>query len=321
MVSDNAKELAGKYGYLEATIERFIQLFGKAETIKMLEAYEKPPKQTIRVNTLKINSLELERKLSKKGFILTPIDWFDDGFTIENEPLPIGATTEYLAGYYFIQSKASWLPSLILNPSKNDLVIDMAAAPGGKATHLAQLMENKGSLLCFDISRERMKSLRSNLSRCGIINSICFRMDSREINNLNLKVDKILLDAPCSGEGLMALDYNRRKSRDITDIERMMQLQNDLLEVGLRALKKNGILVYSTCSTAPEENERVIDNALEKYSIEVLDTNYQQFEPGLIAAFGNEYHHSLRKANRLYPQINGTEGFFVCKVKLKEDIL
>ena len=174
MVSNDAKNLAEKYGYLETTIERFIQLFGKDVTIKMIDAYEIPPKQTIRVNTLKIKSKELELRLLNKGFKLTSIDWFDDGFIIENEPHPIGATTEYLAGYYFIQSKASWLPSIILNPSKNDLVIDMAAAPGGKTTHLAQLMENKGSLLCFDISRERMKSLRSNLSRCGIINSICF---------------------------------------------------------------------------------------------------------------------------------------------------
>ncbi|MBN1329895.1 MAG: RsmB/NOP family class I SAM-dependent RNA methyltransferase [Candidatus Heimdallarchaeota archaeon] len=320
MVSQEVKNLAQNYGYLVETIDRFVKIFGFDETNKMLEAYEQPPIPSFRVNTLKISVSVLKQRLLKKGFLLKEIDWYTEGFQIEKEPYPLGATTEYLAGYYFIQSVASWLPPLVLNPLPEELVLDLAAAPGGKATHLAQLMNNEGTLICLDISRDRIKALRSNLARCGVRNSILIRKDSRQIPELKLKVKKILLDAPCSGEGLMALDRTRRTSRTIDDIKRMVELQKELLTAALKSLQEDGELVYSTCSTAPEENEEIINWALNEYSIEILETGFNNFKGGLPSAFNIDYHPNLSKARRLYPHINGTEGFFVCKMKLKEEI-
>lgn len=317
---NKAERLAEKYGYLLETIERFIAIFGLEETEQMLSAYEKPPTPTIRVNSLKITREELITRLTKKGFTLKSIDWYDKGLTIINQPYSIGSTTEYLSGYYFIQSKASWLPVLLLDPQPREIVVDLAAAPGGKATHIAEKMENKGTLICVDISRERIKSLRSNLTRCGVMNSICYRMDSQEIAKLGIKADRILLDVPCTGEGLMAVDIERRKARNSEDIIRMNELQKNLMTAGIKALKKNGTLVYSTCSTAPEENEDVINWVLEKYPIKVVEQQYKNFHPGLTKGIKKEYNTELKKAIRLYPHTDDSEGFFACKMELMEEI-
>ena len=165
-----------------------------------------------------------------------------------------------------------------------------------------------------------MRSLRSNLARCGVRNVINIRIDSRKFPETNIKADRILLDAPCTGEGLMAVDKKRRTTKNSEDIQRLSQLQKELFESALKCLKKNGSLIYSTCSTAPEENEEIIDWALTKFPIEILDTGLNSYEEGLIHAFDKEYDSTLKKARRLYPHLHGTEGFFICKVKLKEEV-
>ena len=314
------EELAKKFDYLEETISRFIQLYGVDETRKILQAYEKPPLTTIRLNTLKKQPSLIVDRLEGKGFELQQTKLLSEGYIVKKQPFSIGATTEYLLGHYFIQSKASWLPVILLDPKPGEIVIDLTSAPGGKASHIAQMMNNQGTLFCLDISRERMKSLRSNLARCGVINNICIRMDSRETAKLGIKADRVLLDAPCSGEGLMATDKTRRKSRGLDDINRLSALQKELLEVGLKSLKKNGILVYSTCSTAPEENEEVINWGLEQFQIEIMNHEFSNFRGGLINAFDREYNQDLEKAIRLYPHLNSTEGFFCCKIRLQEEI-
>ena len=258
--------------------------------------------------------------MEKKGFVLTKSNWYENGFFIEKAPFPLGATTEYLAGYYFIQSAASWIPSLILNPKPGDLVVDLAAAPGGKASHLAQLMNNEGTLFCIDLSRDRIKSLRSNLARCGVRNNICIRMNAIDFPKYNLKADKVLLDAPCTGEGLMATDISRRTSKGEDDIKRLAKLQKDLVQAGIKSLKKDGIMVYSTCSTAPEENEEVINWALDNFPVRMLEIPFKEFSSGFTKAFDKTYDSELIKSKRLYPHKDGTEGFFVCKIVLQEEV-
>jgi NOL1/NOP2/sun family putative RNA methylase len=320
MVSKEAVNVAKKFDYLPETIDRFIQLFGIDETIAILQAYNQELQKTIRVNTLKITPEGLKNRLEEKDFLLEEIEFCDYGFSVKEGAYSLGATTEYLAGYYFIQSKASMLPSIILQPSYKELIMDFAAAPGGKTTHIAQLMKNKGTLIALDISRERVRSLRSNLARCGIMNTIIKRMDSRKFSSYGLKVDKILLDAPCSGEGLMAVDKTRRMSRTTKDIVRMKQLQKELLTAAIKSLKSDGIIVYSTCSTAPEENEEVISWALNEFPIKIVKPGFNEFQEGFTSAFDREYHPELVKARRLYPHLNGTEGFFFCKLLIEEEI-
>jgi 16S rRNA C967 or C1407 C5-methylase (RsmB/RsmF family) len=145
-------------------------------------------------------------------------------------------------------------------------------------------------------------------------------MNATEFPKYKLKVDKVLLDAPCTGEGLMATDFLRRTSKSQSDIDRLSQLQRELLHAGIKSLKKQGILVYSTCSTAPEENEEVIDWALNNFPVKIQEISFKEFSSGLSSAFGKEYNSELRKTKRLYPHKDGTEGFFVAKLSLKEEV-
>ncbi|MFX1558945.1 MAG: RsmB/NOP family class I SAM-dependent RNA methyltransferase, partial [Promethearchaeota archaeon] len=231
-------------------IDRYFQFLGTEQTEKLLEANERPLLTSIRTNTLKITSEELNKKLTAKGFELKPIDGIPDGFEVLNEPLNIGSLHEYLQGYYYLQNKASMLPAIVLDPKPKDIVIDMCAAPGSKATHLAQLMRNEGFLILIDFNKNRIPALEMNIRRLGIFNSIIMNYNAIDLPKLNVKADKILLDAPCTGEGLIIQDPKRKTSKSMRDLEKMAYIQKKLLKAGLNSLKNGGYLLYSTCSIA-----------------------------------------------------------------------
>ncbi|MFX1377958.1 MAG: RsmB/NOP family class I SAM-dependent RNA methyltransferase [Promethearchaeota archaeon] len=313
-------KLAEKYGYLPYMVERYIQFLGLDETVNLLKANEHPLIPSIRTNTLKISPSNLRKKLEIKGFILEPIKWIPYAFNILKAPHNLGSSHEFLQGYYYIQNIASMLPSIILNPKSNDTVIDMCAAPGSKATHLAQLMNNKGTLVLLDKSKNRIPALEVNLRRLGVTNSLVLNLDSNKLPELNIKADKILLDAPCTGEGLIRQDPNRKKSKKLNDIKRMASIQKRLLLVGLKTLKPAGELLYSTCSIAPEENELVINEILEQeidYSISEINEYYGV--NGLTKVYGKSLRKDLRYSQRLYPHIHDTIGFFLCLIRKKHD--
>jgi len=300
-------------------IERYIQFLGLDETLKLLKANEQPLISSIRVNTLKISVLELKKRLEKKGNELKPIDWIPYGFNIIKESSNLGSSHEFLQGYYYLQNIASMLSAIILDPKPNDVVIDMCAAPGSKSTHLAQLMENEGTLVLIEKNLNRIPALEVNLRRMGITNSIVLNMDAINLSNMNVKGDKILLDAPCTGEGLIRQDPSRKKSKKMKDIEKMSLIQKRLLTSGLKALNSGGVLLYCTCSIAPEENEIVVHEVLNKsnnYNIIKISKNYGV--KGLNNVFGVNLLEDLMFSQRLYPHLHNTIGFYFCLIK-KED--
>ena len=300
-------------------IERYIQFLGLDETLKLLEANERPLIPSIRVNTLKISVLELKKRLEKKGNELKPIEWIPYGFNIVKESSNLGSSHEFLQGYYYLQNIASMLSAIILDPKPNDVVIDMCAAPGSKSTHLAQLMKNEGTLILIEKNLNRIPALEVNLKRMGIINSIVLNMDAINLSNTNVKGDKILLDAPCTGEGLIRQDPSRKKSKKMKDIEKMSSIQKRLLTAGLKALNSGGPLLYCTCSIAPEENELVVDEVLNKsnnFKIVEISKNYGV--KGLTNVFGVNLLEDLMFSQRLYPHLHNTIGFYFCLIK-KED--
>jgi len=297
-------------------IERYLTLFGKSETIKFLDFNETPPPKWIRVNTLKINPKDLKSRLRKKGFSLKESEWLPYAFKVQKEPLSIGSTHEYLQGYYYIQDIASMLPAHFLNPNSKDLVVDMAAAPGGKATHLAQIMKNLGSLVLIDRNKKRIPALKINIRRMGVHNSIILNMDSKNIQKLGIYADMILLDAPCTGEGLIRQDPSRKKSKKLADILNMSKIQKNLLGSGLDTLKKNGLLLYSTCSIAPEENEFIINDVLKKRkSIKIIPLEENLGISGFTRVYGNDLNEDLKHSQRFYPHKHDTIGFFICLLK------
>jgi NOL1/NOP2/sun family putative RNA methylase len=208
------------------------------------------------------------------------------------------------------------LPAIILDPKPNETVIDMCAAPGGKATHIAQIMNNKGSLILIERNSKRIPALEINLRRMGVLNSVVLNLDAIDLQRLNTKADKILLDAPCTGEGLIRQDKTRKKSKTQRDIEKLASIQKKLLNSGLKVLKSGGSLLYSTCSIAPDENEIVIHDVLEKKSDFVIVKITESYGiDGLGQVYGKTLRKGLELSQRLYPHIHDTIGFFICLIK------
>jgi NOL1/NOP2/sun family putative RNA methylase len=315
-VSDEAKRLAEKFGYRPYMIERYLRLFGKEETLELLKANEVPLPETIRCNDYLIPCRELQERLEEKGFILSKLKIAPHGFIVKRSPISLGATHEYLLGYYYIQGPASMLPVYELEVKPKELVLDMAAAPGGKATQILQLSKDKAKLVAVDISRKRIRALRSNLNRMGFSNFIILRADSRKLN-YNGIFDKILLDAPSTGEGIIRKDPSRKKSRDINDLKHVAKLQVEMLKAGVNYLKPGGILVYAACTLAVEEGEFVVSNVIEEVGdVETLPLNIPHVS-GVDEFNGVIFNASVKRCGRLLPHVHGTEGFFVCKLRKK----
>ncbi len=317
MSQTDEKDLATRYKIDSYIIKRFIAVWGKERTTAILDACQVPPPTCIRVNHLQISTKVLEERLTAKGYILHSMPEYDCAFTVSGVKEPLSHTPEYLNGDFFIQSKASVFPPLILNPQPNSHVIDLAAAPGGKTTHLAEIMKNTGAIIAVEPNRQRIGSLVYNLRRLSIQNTLVTRMDARRLQRTAWKFDYILLDAPCSGEGLLALDPKRGRNRGYQDIRECSLLQSQLLDVAIYLLKPGGTLVYSTCSFAPEENEHQIDLLLRRYPQLVIESiNPKIGEPGLTSAFDHVYNPQLKLTRRLFPDKDKTIGFYIAKLSL-----
>lgn len=270
-------------------------------------------KKSLRINTLKIPEKELLERLNKKSVKLKRIFFLNNGFFYESK-FSMGATPEYLQGYYYLQEAASQIPAEVLNPKQGELVLDMSAAPGSKTTQMAAQMNNKGSMVALDSNIHRLESLRSNVERLGIKNVIIYKKDARFADDLNLKFDKILLDAPCSGN--FVDDKEWFEDRTIEGIKDGARLQRELLKSAVRVLKKGGVLVYSTCTLEPEENEINIDWLLKKYSdLKLEQAEVSIGDDGLTNVFGEKLNPEIKKCKRLWPHKTGTQGFFIAKIR------
>lgn len=271
--------------------DRYEAIGGKIEPIR--------PKRAIRLNTLKVSADDILRRLNSKEVKLEKIPFLKNGYYVESR-FSMGATPEYLLGEYQLQEAASQLPAEMLAPTEKDTVLDMCAAPGAKTTQLAQLMGNKGLIVALDLKKERIPSLANNLERMGIINTMVYQMNALEIGKLNLKFTKILLDAPCSGNYVGEPGWFER--RDIKGIRRNAELQRKLLKAAVDVLADDGILVYSTCSLEPEEDEENIRYAVEELGLKIMP---------LDNAPGDSL---LEGTKRLWPHKTGTQGFFMAKL-------
>lgn len=286
------------------------------EKIKLIynESFEKfIVKKSIRVNTLKITKKELIERLSE--FEITQIPWCEEGFFVENKN--ITNTIEYFLGYYYIQDSASMIPPLVLEANENDIVLDMTASPGSKTTQMAAMMSNKGLIVANDISMKRLTALRFNLQKCGVANTIVTNLDGRWLHNMKIKFNKILLDAPCSSSGTCVSNPNVFNSWSQGKVNQLSRLQKQLLESASKCLEDDGIIVYSTCSIDPEENEEVIDFAVKNLDLKVEKIKLKNIKTmnGLTNYGKREYDSSVKNAVRINPLDNMTEGFFICKLR------
>ena len=311
--NEDLHKMGKELGYLPYMIDRYISILGENETKELLQFNETELPQIIRLNSLRNSIEETEKLLNQKQVQIEKIEGIPEARKIVKSPIPIGASEEYLNGYYTLQGKNSLIPTRILNPKEGDLVADLAAAPGGKTSHLAQLMNNKGIIIAIEVSANRCRGLKSNLARMGVENTIVFNMDANEIISLNLKFDKILLDAPCSGSGIIVSDSTRKSSKSLDDLHNYHNLQYSLLSNAINALTPHGELVYSTCSLEPEENELVISRILDSNDVKVEKIDFVGNQ-GLEKFQDFNYNPEVVKARRLYPHKTCGEGFFITKL-------
>lgn len=264
----------------------------------------------IRVNTLKTRPEKLLETLTQQNVQLTKIPYLDHGYQIKETPFSLGANMEYLLGHYSLQRTAPQYPVQLLRPTSKDTVLDMCAAPGGKTTQMAADMNNQGTLIAVDISQNRVYALENNLERCGVTNCSVYHGDVTQLK-FNIRFDKILLDAPCTGN--YVTDPNWFRKRTMKDVTRNAGRQKELLTAALDLLTVDGILLYATCSLEPEENELNIQWLLENHPVQ-LEKIEGPGSPALTTLFGQELDPTITNCRRFWPDETGTQGFFAAKV-------
>jgi len=276
--------------------------------------------KSIRVNTLKMSVQEFVRRM-EKDWKLTPVPWCKEGFFLEyrhEERYDIGNLPEHQLGFMYVQDAASMIPPVVLAPQPGEIVLDMCAAPGSKTSQIAAMMQNTGVVVANDVAGSRLKPLGLNLQRSGIANTIVTLRANRYFTPI---FDKVLIDAPCSGTGTIRRSLKTLQMWSPGLISRLISEQRKLIEQGHGVLKPGGTLVYSTCTQEPEENEGLISWFLERHpDMELLpiDLDIKRSEP-ILAFEGREFSPEVKKCLRIYPQDNDTEGFFVAKLRKKEE--
>eukprot|EP00914_Ancora_sagittata_P022144 GHVO01044018.1.p1 GENE.GHVO01044018.1~~GHVO01044018.1.p1 ORF type:complete len:512 (+),score=100.75 GHVO01044018.1:48-1538(+) len=319
------RDVVVAYGYSFDMARYIFELFSPGDALAYVEACEQQRPVTLRTNTLKTRRKELARILIAKGANVDPLgDWCRVGLKVYDSNIPIGATTEHCAGHYMIQGAASLLPVMALAPIPGETVVDMAAAPGGKSTHISSLMNNTGTLFSNDVSRDRISALSANLQRLGVSNAIVINLDGKELPKYLPKVDRVLLDAPCTGSGVSTRDASVKYKRGPDSFKEMSKTQKVLLQAAVDLVNskstKGGIIVYSTCSISVEENEAVIDHILRTRNVVLVPTGIPFGSPGVASFKDSRFHPSIPKhTKRVFPHANNLDGFFVAKLKKTSD--
>jgi 16S rRNA (cytosine1407-C5)-methyltransferase len=280
-----------------------------------IAACQRPLRRSLRINTLKISVEDFLARVAPYGWRLSPVPWCPEGFWItrdDEDTLPLGSTAEHLCGLFYIQEASSMLPVSALFADGNAplRVMDMAAAPGSKTTQIAARMENRGVILANEYAASRVKVLHANISRCGVSNAALTHFDGRVFAAaLPETFDAILLDAPCSGEGVIRKDPDALRNWSPDSNSEIAATQRALIDSAFHALRPGGMLVYSTCTLNQQENQQVCRWLLERYpnALEVVPLN-NLFDGAEKALTAEGFLH-------VFPQIYDCEGFFVARLR------
>lgn len=291
-IEDSIDNLSTFYSHPKFYTEYFYNNYGEEFTKKLLKVNNEMPPFTIRVNTLKTSKSDLMSNLKELGFEIEETV-YDNALNILN-PKGIIDTKYFDEGHFYVQDLGSILVASFLNPRENSSLLDLCAAPGGKTTHLAELMNNTGEIMACDKSQGKIKLIQENAKRLGVKNIETRVNDARVLNKDFIdKFDYVLVDAPCSGTGLYRKKPDIKWNKDLEDIRALAEIQLEILDKAKDYVKDGGELLYSTCSLSKIENEDVINKFLEKnknFKIKKLRD---------------------REVLKLFPSTDGSDGFSI----------
>jgi 16S rRNA (cytosine967-C5)-methyltransferase len=308
--ADAVSHVALKYSHPRWMVERWLKEYGTEQTIALCKANNKTPPNTIRTNTLHISRDELINLLQAEGVNCRKTLYAPEALKIEGF-LSYGTLKPFQDGLFQVQDESSMLVGHALNPAHGARVIDSAAAPGGKSTHIAQLMQNSGLILSFDIHPHKLDLIQDNCRRLGITNVKGMVADAREMpEDLHSWADYVLLDAPCSGLGVLRRRPDARWRKEAYQIPAIVKLQQEMLESVSKCVRPGGVFVYSTCTITHEENLDQVRAFLNKHS----DFMLEDLSPLLPVNMANEP--GVKEGYiQLLPHVHGMDGFFLARMR------
>lgn len=292
-LKDSIDNLSTYYSHPRFYTEYFYENYGEEFTKKLLKANNEKAPFTIRVNSFKTNRDDLIKNLSQLGFEIEETT-YDKALNVLN-PNGIIDTEYFEKGHFYVQDLGSILVSSFLNPRKDSKVLDLCAAPGGKTTHLSELMDNTGEIVACDKSKGKINLIKENAQRLGCKNISPMINDARVLNDdfVN-KFDYVLVDAPCSGTGLYRKKPDIKWNKGIDDLKDLGKIQLEILNNAKEYVKDQGLLLYSTCSLSKIENEDVIENFLS----ENINFKIKKLRD--------------KEVLKLFPSVDGSDGFSIC---------
>jgi 16S rRNA (cytosine967-C5)-methyltransferase len=308
-VSDPNKRLSLETSHPEWLITRWVNQFGYEKTKEMCEINLTAPLQTARVNTTKISRDECVAILEEDGYHIEKSPFIPEA--IRSLKGNLASTISFKYGMFTIQDESSMLAAYALGAEQNEFILDACAAPGGKSTHIAEKMNNTGEVISVDLHQHKVRLINDNAKRLGLENIKTSISDSRHLQEKfkTESFDRILLDAPCSGFGVMRRKPDMKYTKTEKDIERLSTIQQDLLMSVSPLLKKGGILVYSTCTVDKEENENTVKTFLDKHPDFEGDLTFRNRMPEAIQPLISGFD------LQIFPQDLGSDGFYIAVLR------
>ena len=303
-----AQYIAAFYSHPLWLVRKWIKLFGTEETISLCSANNELPPLTARVNTLKISRKDLMQKITDAGFTPEATEYSPDGISLNTSTIPLQKTEFFENGFLRIQDEAAQLISYLIKPDTNETILDACAGSGGKTTHLAAILKNKGRIVAIDRNQEKIAELRLEAARLGIniIETQTGDLETGLHNSLKEKFDFVLVDAPCSGTGTLRRNPEIKWRITEKNLRKFTAAQKRILQNAAVAVKKGGHLIYCTCSLLPEENENIVDDFLKHYPDFSLCRPSASFNRKFID--GRGFLHT-------YPHRHKMDGFFGAVLK------
>lgn len=310
--SDPVDYIALKYSHPTWLVERWLSDFGFDQTIELCQANNRPAPNIVRVNTLKISRQDLIERLKEEGVEAKETNYVPEGLHI-NGFLSYRTLTAFQEGLFQVQDESSMIVAHVLNPASGSRVLDVAAAPGGKTTHIAQLMGDRGEVVAVDMYAHKLELIKDNCQRLGITSIRGEVSDARELyKKYKGWADYVLVDAPCSGLGVLRRRPDSRWRKDPSQLPGVIKLQKDILQSAAKCLRPGGVMVYSTCTLTREENMGVVEDFLSGHPEFSLGDLRQLLPPGLdTEATAQEGY------LQLLPHRHDMDGFFIARLRKK----